>query len=163
MEKTTTATTRSKKNKILSFLPKTATVSFQNHPFSPGRDHKRYFSGPIKSMIPAEARIKSSNSGGKTFDEPTSPKISCMGQIKHKKKSKIVVPKPITPPIQEEKKPKTSTNSSKPKRSSSSIRNIFGRGGSSTKQGRKSDASSAERPTTVSSTDHKAPSLSQMK
>ncbi|PIA35494.1 hypothetical protein AQUCO_03500096v1 [Aquilegia coerulea] len=156
-------TTRSKKNKILSFLPKTATVSFQNHPFSPGREKRtenlnkfkacqKGFSGPIISMIPVEARIKSNS--GKTFDaqEPTSPKISCMGQIKHKKKSKIVAPNPITPPIREEKKPKTSN---KPKRSASSLRNIFG-GGS--KQGRKSDAS-AEKPT---GTD-RAPSLSQMK
>ncbi|XP_057796948.1 uncharacterized protein At1g76070-like [Salvia miltiorrhiza] len=79
------------KKKILRLLPKAAqaAVSFQNPPFSPGRAdansklkshlHKG-FSGP---MIPAEARGKS-----KDFEtqEPTSPKISCMGQIKHKKK-----------------------------------------------------------------------------
>ncbi|XP_004499311.1 uncharacterized protein At1g76070-like [Cicer arietinum] len=86
------------RNKILKIIPKAAaaiTVTFQNGPFSPGRDHKfrsdnntnrwqkthfgKGFSGP---MIPPEARTKPK---GET-QEPTSPKISCMGQIKHKKK-----------------------------------------------------------------------------
>ncbi|KAG6388482.1 hypothetical protein SASPL_149910 [Salvia splendens] len=68
------------KNKILRLLPKAAqaAVSFQNPAFSPGR--AKGFSGP---MIPAEARGKSKNF---ETQEPTSPKISCMGQIKHKKK-----------------------------------------------------------------------------
>lgn len=68
------------KSNFLRLLPKAAqaAVSFQNPPYSPGR--AKGFSGP---MIPAEARGKSRN-----FEttEPTSPKISCMGQIKHKKK-----------------------------------------------------------------------------
>ncbi|KAL1533375.1 hypothetical protein AAHA92_33265 [Salvia divinorum] len=82
------------KNNILRLLPKAAqvAVSFQNPPFSPGRadgnsklkSHlQKGFSGPIISMIPAEARGKSKNF---ETQEPTSPKISCMGQIKHKKK-----------------------------------------------------------------------------
>ena len=68
------------KNKILRLLPKAtqAAVSFQNPAFSPGR--AKGFSGP---MIPAEARGKSKNF---ETQEPTSPKISCMGQLKHKKK-----------------------------------------------------------------------------
>ncbi|KAL9330407.1 hypothetical protein ACSQ67_000017 [Phaseolus vulgaris] len=78
------------KNKILKILPKAAAaVTFQNPPFSPGRDHKfkthggkGFFSGP---MIPDEARRKPRHGGVET-QEPTSPKISCMGQIKHKKK-----------------------------------------------------------------------------
>ncbi|KAJ1424193.1 hypothetical protein SESBI_11862 [Sesbania bispinosa] len=80
------------KNKILKILPK-VTVAFQNPPFSPGRDHKlrphsgngKGFSGPVVSMIPDEARRKPKDGGTET-QEPTSPKISCMGQIKHKKK-----------------------------------------------------------------------------
>ncbi|KAJ1425108.1 hypothetical protein SESBI_11223 [Sesbania bispinosa] len=81
------------KNKILKILPK-VTVAFQNPPFSPGRDHKlrphsgsngEGFSGPVVSMIPDEARRKPKHGGTET-QEPTSPKISCMGQIKHKKK-----------------------------------------------------------------------------
>ncbi|KAK6131031.1 hypothetical protein DH2020_035229 [Rehmannia glutinosa] len=45
--------------------------------------HNKGFSGPILPMIPAEARGKSKNFEAQ---EPTSPKVSCMGQIKHKKK-----------------------------------------------------------------------------
>ncbi|CAJ1973179.1 unnamed protein product [Sphenostylis stenocarpa] len=77
------------RNKILKALPKAVaavTVTFQNPPFSPGRDHK---SKPIASMIPHEARRKTHNRNGIDgiySQEPTSPKISCMGQIKHKKK-----------------------------------------------------------------------------
>jgi len=77
------------KNRILKILPKAAAVTFQNPPFSPGRDHKfkthggkGFFSGP---MIPDAARRKPKDGGVET-QEPTSPKISCMGQIKHKKK-----------------------------------------------------------------------------
>lgn len=87
------------KNKILKILPKAAaavTVTFQNPPFSPGKDHQRpknasrwlkQHGGPTVSMIPDEARRKPRD-GGSSMDsqEPTSPKVSCMGQIKHKKK-----------------------------------------------------------------------------
>ncbi|KAK1262288.1 hypothetical protein QJS04_geneDACA001282 [Acorus gramineus] len=65
---------------LLKFLPKATSFSFPNAPpFSPGREkrHNRGFSGPIISIIPAEARRN---------PEPTSPKVSCIGQIKHKKK-----------------------------------------------------------------------------
>ncbi|QCE16720.1 uncharacterized protein At1g76070-like [Vigna unguiculata] len=77
------------RNKILKVLPKAVaavTMTFQNPPFSPGRDHK---SKPIVSMIPHEARRKTHDRNGIDgvySQEPTSPKISCMGQIKHKKK-----------------------------------------------------------------------------
>ncbi|CAJ2642897.1 unnamed protein product [Trifolium pratense] len=77
------------RNKILKILPKTMTLTFQNHPFSPGRDHHKSrqtrphggkgFSGPLVSK-----KLKEINRID--FEEPTSPKISCMGQIKHKKK-----------------------------------------------------------------------------
>ncbi|KAK7283763.1 hypothetical protein RIF29_13509 [Crotalaria pallida] len=91
------------KNKILKILPKAAaavSITFQNSPFSPGRDHKlrsensttttttkwykgsKGFSGPL---IPDEVRRKPKDGGIET-QEPTSPKISCMGQIKQKKK-----------------------------------------------------------------------------
>lgn len=96
------------KNKFLKLIPKAAQAvasSFQNMPFSPRRDarpdahrlnrhHAKGFSGPLGPMIPAEARRKSRN-----FDtqEPTSPKVSCIGQIKHKntisKKKHVSLPK----------------------------------------------------------------------
>ncbi|XP_075484738.1 uncharacterized protein At1g76070-like [Primulina tabacum] len=82
------------KNKIFNFLPKVAqaSVSFQNPPpFSPGRANWPDFNvnklrAKINkgiSMIPVEARRNSKNS---ETQEPTSPKVSCMGQIKHKNK-----------------------------------------------------------------------------
>lgn len=78
------------KSKILKILPKVVTLTFQNPPFSPGRnrDHKPHhghgvkgFSGPMIIPYDYEARRNLNND-----QEPTSPKISCMGQIKHKKK-----------------------------------------------------------------------------
>lgn len=72
------------KNRLLKLVA-SSTVSFQNPPFSPNREKaqaRKGFSGP---MIPAEARYKSKNSSYISH-EPTSPKVSCMGQIKHKKK-----------------------------------------------------------------------------
>lgn len=71
------------KNRLLKLA--SSAVSFHNPPFSPNREKaqaRKGFSGP---MIPAEARYKSKNSSYISH-EPTSPKVSCMGQIKHKKK-----------------------------------------------------------------------------
>lgn len=107
------------RSKLLKILPKAVasiTVTFQNPPFSPGRDHHHHhktrpennttkwvrphhgggkgFSGP---MIPDEARRKPNDGGsygnGICYQEPTSPKISCMGQIKHNKKKKQIIKK----------------------------------------------------------------------
>ncbi|PKA60766.1 Uncharacterized protein AXF42_Ash006400 [Apostasia shenzhenica] len=76
--------------KIFSLLPKAATFSISNPPRSPGvgacageRRSERGFSVPVVSIIPKEARHRKRTHGG----EPASPKISCMGQIKHKKKA----------------------------------------------------------------------------
>lgn len=143
---------------ILKFLPKaaTATVIFQNHPFSPGREkrfhhhhnhnHHKGFSGPIISIIPAEARSRKSNNV--TNQEPTSPKVSCIGQIKQRKS------------IKKTKKEGTSTKTplekitSTKKSSRSNFRNFFQRG-------RKSDADDT---TSISSdVQNKAPSLSHMR
>ncbi|KAG6419718.1 hypothetical protein SASPL_116228 [Salvia splendens] len=97
------------KNKILKLLPK--AISFQNIPFSPRRDtrpdrpkthHNKAFSGPI---IPAEARRKLRSF--ETFThEPTSPKVTCTGRVKHKgrisektktKKKQVSLPKEFKP------------------------------------------------------------------
>ncbi|OVA15970.1 hypothetical protein BVC80_1823g25 [Macleaya cordata] len=62
-------------------------------------------------MIPAEARRKSKN-GSFDSQEPTSPKVSCMGQIKHKKKvckSKCVLPTTKKDQYQDQKTKKTTT------------------------------------------------------
>ncbi|OIV96301.1 hypothetical protein TanjilG_09728 [Lupinus angustifolius] len=85
------------KRKILNILPKVAAaVSFINPPFSPSRYHKskpdntrhKGFSAPITSMIPHQNR-KKPNHDDIDYQEPTSPKISCMGQIKHEKKRRM--------------------------------------------------------------------------
>ncbi|XVF18094.1 hypothetical protein REPUB_Repub10bG0182000 [Reevesia pubescens] len=90
------------RSKILAFLPKAAsavTVNFHiSPPISPvGKG----LSGPIVSLIPKEAPRKSKNG---SFDarEPASPEVSCMGQIKCKKKKKVTVSKPklASPPPQ---------------------------------------------------------------
>ncbi|PHU21027.1 hypothetical protein BC332_12178 [Capsicum chinense] len=115
---------------ILKFLPKaaTATVIFQNHPFSPGREKRLHhhnnhkgFSGPIISIIPAEARNRKSNNV--TNQEPTSPKVSCIGQIKQRKNkaTKMKKEKATNTKIPLEKIP------SKTKSSKYNFRNIFQR------------------------------------
>ncbi|XP_068645090.1 uncharacterized protein At1g76070-like [Aristolochia californica] len=127
------------KSGILSFI-------FLHQPFSPGRDKFKAgkgFSGPIISIIPAEARRKTRN-GSFDAQEPTSPKVSCIGQIKHKKK--ICKGKCATPPAVKEK--------SKKGKSSSAIGKIF-RGG---KPSRRSDADKDEVGVQV-----RAPGLSRMR
>lgn len=77
------------KSKILAFLPKAASpVTFVSPPPSPVRPNAgRGFSGPMVSLIPKEARRKA-RSGSVDAREPTSPKVSCMGQVKNKKNKK---------------------------------------------------------------------------
>lgn len=175
-------------DKILKFLPMAAVaVSFQNPPFSPNRENKmrsenaskqlklahvgRGFSGPIISMIPDEARRKpkkGSYDEQAQEEEPTSPKISCMGQIKHKSKKnknlekKNVNNKRVSTPVKESKPVTWSPR--EVKKHASAIKRIFS--GSITK-GRKSNASSVDHDHDFdhfkSTLPDKAPSLSQMK
>ncbi|KAI3518005.1 hypothetical protein L2E82_36316 [Cichorium intybus] len=86
------------KNTLLKFLPRaTSSVTFQSPPiYSPAKDkrssektHKSNlgigFSGPMVSMIPADSRRKiKKNSDYTIVYEPTSPRVSCMGQVKCK-------------------------------------------------------------------------------
>ncbi|KZV39591.1 hypothetical protein F511_02054 [Dorcoceras hygrometricum] len=126
------------KKKILNLLPRAraAAVSFQNLPFSPGRDrlrahHNKGFSGPIlTSMIPPEARGRSKN-----FEtpEPTSPKVSCMGQIKHRKKMSSSKQKRVSPP-RETRPEKPRPAKAELKKKPSGVWKLFA-------SGRKSDAS----------------------
>lgn len=94
----------SSKKVMANFLPKvliTSAVAFDHHNHHHHHHHhhessdnkvrvvypatsagRRAFSGPLVSMIPPEARRETKN--GTTFldsQEPTSPKISCMGQL----------------------------------------------------------------------------------
>ncbi|KAJ8772650.1 hypothetical protein K2173_027827 [Erythroxylum novogranatense] len=131
------------KNKFLKLLPRAATaVNFQNPPFSPGRDKFRCnqhgckgFSGPIIKMIPDEVRTKPKNGGEFETQEPTSPKVSCIGQIKHKKK--------MNKAKRAEEKNRGASRPDELKKQTSRIRRLFSR--STTKDRRKSDASKDEK------------------
>ncbi|KAI8005151.1 Uncharacterized protein LOK49_LG08G00184 [Camellia lanceoleosa] len=139
------------------FLPKPVSANnFQNHTFSPTKDKRsefnqtklktnigKGFSGPIISIIPPDARRNTKNSSFEAQQEPTSPKVSCIGQIKHKKVIKNE--KHASPP--KDFKPV------EPKKKVSKIRSLFS---SKTPTGRKSDDSDGK-----SELSDKAPSLSQ--
>eukprot|EP00262_Sarcandra_glabra_P019096 TRINITY_DN7087_c1_g1_i1.p1 TRINITY_DN7087_c1_g1~~TRINITY_DN7087_c1_g1_i1.p1 ORF type:complete len:224 (+),score=33.20 TRINITY_DN7087_c1_g1_i1:112-783(+) len=94
------------RSSFFSFIPKNAAFSFSNPPDNSSKlkhNHGRGFSGPLFSIVPVEERRQTKN-GSFGPQEPTSPKVSCIGQIKHKKKlcSKS---KRISPPRKAEKKP----------------------------------------------------------
>ncbi|KAF3446837.1 hypothetical protein FNV43_RR12017 [Rhamnella rubrinervis] len=163
------------KNNILKFLPKAASVvSFQNPPFSPNREKRsdhytinkikthagRGFSGPIISIIPDEARRKPKSGSFETQEEPTSPKVSCMGQIKEHKK-KLKKNKRVSPPHHHHQVSKLLTWSPREvTKHTSALRRMF----SSVKRERKSDADAdpahLHKPVTLPD---RAPALSQMK
>ncbi|XP_055821780.1 uncharacterized protein At1g76070-like [Solanum dulcamara] len=154
-----------KKITILKLLPKAAAaVAFilQNAhaPFSPSREkrlaadhehknhHHKGFTGPIIPVIPAHQ-----SSGRKS--EPGSPKISCIGQIKHNKKVKKTLNR-----INSSEKMSTSKNQQKTvtKKSISNFRNIFG-GKLKLISGRKSDVVAEN---IICKFPDRAPCLSQM-
>ncbi|XP_078173930.1 uncharacterized protein At1g76070 [Carex rostrata] len=103
---------KSKRANFLTLLAKSTTFSNPAPPMRPSHYHNRGFSGPL---IPAEARRKEKTDIPFETQEPTSPMVSCIGQIKQKaRKNKLpraksvkkrAVPKP-------EKKHKNSKNSS---------------------------------------------------
>ncbi|KAJ6405972.1 hypothetical protein OIU84_013856 [Salix udensis] len=81
--------------RILRFLPKAASaINFHSLTFSP-----------------VEVRRQPKNERFETQEEPTSPKISCMGQIKHKKKmnkatyKRVSVPQEAKPASQTQRQP----------------------------------------------------------
>ncbi|CAG7902110.1 unnamed protein product [Brassica rapa] len=84
--------------KLSKMLQKALSIS--HSPFSPVRDfhHHRtastanrgfFFSGPITPLLPtAASRARRRTKNAVVFAEPTSPKVSCIGQIKLANKSK---------------------------------------------------------------------------
>ncbi|CAN1315200.1 Uncharacterized protein At1g76070 [Linum perenne] len=111
-------------HQVLKFLKAASSINFNNPPFSPTRDsnnhnrsqnyphnHRSGFSGPLLPRVPRAVRGKF-KSGEAPPEEPTSPTISCIGQIKHKTKKKTTsssVPKPDS----KENKKKTTTTKEK--------------------------------------------------
>ncbi|XP_030527346.2 uncharacterized protein At1g76070-like [Rhodamnia argentea] len=185
-----------KSKKVLKFLPRTASsVSFfRNPPFSPGRDKRssysselvnstkcrlrshvgKGFSGPLVSLIPNEARAASKNDRGFDVNEPTSPKVSCMGQIKHKHKTK----KSQSPSADKRSsfssstsssynklnrdadKPPRQSNSRELKKQSSTLKRLFSRArGGNKKKGSDASGNNCRKPPLLPD---RAPSLSQM-
>lgn len=119
------------KSMMFRILPKAASavrVSFQNPPFSVGKDKRaacasKGLSCPLISIIPDEARRKS-KSGNLETPEPTSPKVSCMGQIKHKKNIRKLAAKanlkPVSVPL-----PRQSSSPKQGKKQASKLRRVF--------------------------------------
>ncbi|KAK7351778.1 hypothetical protein VNO77_11471 [Canavalia gladiata] len=133
------------KNKFLKGLPKAVaavSVTFQNPPFSPGRDHKSRAENNF-FLIPYEARKKSHGRGNGTDEiynqEPTSPKISCMGQIKHKKNKEIKKGK-----AKEAKKVTSDYKDIEVKKHVSTFQKMLFYGAKPKSEGRKSDASAPQ-------------------
>ncbi|CAI0382429.1 unnamed protein product [Linum tenue] len=154
---------------VIKFLKAASSINFNNPPFSPTRDHQpfsdhkvpnyqgnyRGFSGPIfLPRVPREVRGRFKS--GEAAEEPTSPKISCIGQIKHKKcggkKTTGVIPKPAAKEKKQSKKSAAAKEQKNPKpqqAGSPGIWKIFGSGsfklGPSSAPGRKrrSNSSSA--------------------
>jgi len=172
------------KSMLLKLLPKPANsaVNFQNTPFSPGRDHHRSstklkshaykgFSGPINfALLPEEARVRPKcDEPGFETREPTSPKVSCMGQIKHKHKNKKN--KKLMSNDHDKSPPSKSSHQDehykqpKPKqakKSSSAISRLFSRPAARKRTG--STSSNHEREDRLAAPDNdKMPSLGQMK
>ncbi|KAF3440356.1 hypothetical protein FNV43_RR18640 [Rhamnella rubrinervis] len=73
--------------KILNFIPQAASaIKSTNSLASPRKSNAgKGLSSPLVSIIPAEARRKPKN-GSFDAKEPTSPKVSCFGQINCNKK-----------------------------------------------------------------------------
>ncbi|XP_021902664.1 uncharacterized protein At1g76070 [Carica papaya] len=152
------------RNNFLKLLPKAAAaVRFQNPPFSPGRDNimtklkphaaanNKGFSGHSVCLIPHEARIRKEKNESFGAQEPTSPKVSCMGHVKQKKKN---IERTVSLP---QDRPKPAMLSPRMvKKHASKIKKMF----SSKKLGKKSNSvDDGKKPTLVD----RAPRLGQMK
>ncbi|XP_062023623.1 uncharacterized protein At1g76070-like [Rosa rugosa] len=148
------------KIKILKFLSQAAApaVTYKSPPASPRN--------PIVSIIPKEARRKPRN-GSSSFatKEPTSPKVSCMGQVKGKKKKKKSKSKPKQvgpppPPPQES----TSLALSVPKEKTFKVSNVIPKVLINNKGKTKDDGSVATSSLSrTSRVPERVPSLGQMK
>ncbi|KAJ4783730.1 Syringolide-induced protein 14-1-1 [Rhynchospora pubera] len=111
-------------NNFLSFLAK--STSFSNPaPLKPSHQYyNKGFSGPLIHLVPTEARHKGKADASFETQEPTSPIVSCIGQIKQQAKknrlprAKSIKRRPLPKP---EKKPKNNKNTS-------FVQRVFGHG-----------------------------------
>ncbi|CAH2036737.1 unnamed protein product [Thlaspi arvense] len=79
--------------KLSKMLQRALSIGHSAAPFTPARDlrHQRttsmasrgfFFSSPITPLLPTAARARRKNKNAVVWAEPTSPKVSCIGQIK---------------------------------------------------------------------------------
>lgn len=145
------------KGMLLKFLPKSPTaVTFQSPPISPRKATPgKALLIPAASIIPKDARRRMKNG---SFDarEPGSPMVSCIGQVKNKKKkTKLRLNRQDLPPMGEtrleEKRPKEVKKNSH----SSSKFQLF----KTAKHGQKSDIADKSKPLGL----EKVPSLADVK
>ncbi|KAF9683187.1 hypothetical protein SADUNF_Sadunf05G0186400 [Salix dunnii] len=151
---------------ILRFIPKVVSaVNFHNLTVSPGRDkrsenthrHKAIAGkglNPVRSLIPVAVRRRQKNENFETQEEPTSPKVSCIGQIKHKKMPNKGQIKRVSWLPQETKSVPQQTPP-QVKNHASKLKRLF----TGSNAGRRSDVSGGDKPKLP----EKTPSLSQMK
>ncbi|KAG2254635.1 hypothetical protein Bca52824_084771 [Brassica carinata] len=101
-----TSTSKPKsKNKLLKMLPKAMSFGHRVPPFSPGRDlHHHHHNNTTSS---SSNKAFSPKQKRRRLSEPTSPKVSCIGQIKRVKSKRSSLRKRATIP----KIPKTSSSS----------------------------------------------------
>ncbi|CAN0847915.1 Uncharacterized protein At1g76070 [Linum grandiflorum] len=149
-------------HQVLKFLKAASSINFNNPPFSPSRDkppssdhklhnyphHRSGFSGPLLPRVPRAVPGKFKSGDSQQPEEPTSPTISCIGQIKHKTKKKTLPEKRDKDDLK--KKKKHGVGSSSPR-----IWKIFGSGSFNT--------SDNEGTTADQSMPGIAPGLSQMR
>lgn len=175
-----TSTSKPKhKNKILKMLPKAMSFGHRVPPFSPGRDlhhhhnttNKAFFSGPMVPLVPNAARVRRPKSDA-VWDEPTSPKVSCIGQIKLAKSKRCSPKKNRAPPSLIPKIPKTQSSLTKDDekgRGVSKIKRFFsfstagGGGGNTSRKSHSSGAGAVADEHPVAVVSAAIPSLGQMK
>ncbi|KAK7360266.1 hypothetical protein VNO77_02249 [Canavalia gladiata] len=140
------------KNKFFKCLPKqpVASMAFQNPTLSPSTSvTTRGCRSPMVSIIPKEARRRH-RIGSFSAREPTSPKVSCMGQVQCKKRRKA----------QKEKSVRTKKNDSAPchEKKENVLLWIFKGSGEGPQQNKEDFVLEEKAPTT-----HVSPSLGTMK
>ncbi|KAG2303384.1 hypothetical protein Bca4012_062148 [Brassica carinata] len=92
MEKASDSNNNNSK-KLSKMFPKALSIGHSAAPFSPARDYRHhrtistasrgyFFSSPITPLPPTSARARRRTKSNGAIAEPTSPKVSCIGQIK---------------------------------------------------------------------------------
>ncbi|CAA7020135.1 unnamed protein product [Microthlaspi erraticum] len=121
-------------------LQKAVSIGHSGAPFSPVRElrHRRttstvlnrgfFFSGPITPLLPTASRVKRRTKNDVVCAEPTSPKVSCIGQIKHAKPKCTEKKNRVAAPPKNLKTVSSSLIKEEDKRSFSKLKRLFSTG-----------------------------------